>query len=82
MEEVVRVNRFSRGVSRTYLDAEPRTVDLHGGDAVRVLSVLGSWVGVRRPFHLSVFLAAPRVVLPQDPSTNASSHWRAVAAAG
>ena len=35
--------------------------------------VLGYWVGVRRPFHLSLFLTAPRMVLPQDPSTNASS---------
>ena len=26
--------------------------------------------GVRRPFHLSVFLTAPRMALPQDPSTN------------
>ena len=32
--------------------------------------ILGSWVGARRPFHLSVFLAAPRMVLPQDPSTD------------
>ena len=28
-------------------------------------SVLGSWVGVRRLFHISLFLAAPRVVLPK-----------------
>ena len=28
-------------------------------------------MGVRRPFHLSLFLTAPRVVLTQDPSTNA-----------
>ena len=28
-------------------------------------SVLGSWVGVRRLFHLSLFLAAYRVVLPE-----------------
>ena len=34
--------------------------------------VLGSWVGVRRrPFHLSFFLPAPRMVFPQYPSTNA-----------
>ena len=32
-------------------------------------AVLGSWVGVRRPFHISLFLTAPRVVLPQYPST-------------
>ena len=31
--------------------------------------VLGYWVGVRRPFHLSLFLTAPRMVLSQDPST-------------
>ena len=31
------------------------------------VSVLGSWVGVRRPFRLSLFLTAPRMVLPQDP---------------
>ena len=30
-----------------------------------VLSVLGSWVGVRRPFHLPLFLTAPRMVLPK-----------------
>ena len=35
------------------------------------LLVLGSWVGVRHPFHLSLFPTAPRVVLPQDPGTNA-----------
>ena len=28
-------------------------------------SVLGSWVGVRRLFHLSVFLTASRIVLPK-----------------
>ena len=33
-------------------------------------SVLGSWVGVRRLFQLSLFLTAPRMVLPQDPSTD------------
>ena len=33
-------------------------------------SVPGSWVGVRRPFHLSLFLTASRMVLPQDPSTD------------
>ena len=27
-------------------------------------AALGSWVGARRPFHLSLFLAAPRMVLP------------------
>ena len=31
--------------------------------------VLGSWVGIWRPFHLSLFLTAPRMALPQDPST-------------
>ena len=30
-------------------------------------SVLGSWVGVRRLFRLSLFLTASRMVLPQDP---------------
>ena len=34
-----------------------------------IVSVLGYWVGVRRPLHLSSFLTAPRVVLPQDAST-------------
>ena len=29
------------------------------------LLVLGSWVGVRCPFHLSLFLTASRVVLPK-----------------
>ena len=32
-------------------------------------SVLGTCVGVRRFLHLSVFLTASRMVLPQDPST-------------
>ena len=32
--------------------------------------VLGYWVGVRRPVHLSLFLTAPRMVLPQYPSTH------------
>ena len=40
-----------------------------GGWRGRLL-VLGYWVGVRRPFHLSLFLTVPRMVLPQDPSTN------------
>ena len=35
--------------------------------------VLGSWVGVRRIFHLSLFLTASRMVLPQDPSTDVSA---------
>ena len=35
-------------------------------------SVLGSWVGVRHLFHLSLFLTAPRMVLTQDPSTDAA----------
>ena len=39
-----------------------------------VLLVLGSWVGVRRLFHLSLLLTAPRVVLPQDPRTGAPGH--------
>ena len=41
------------------------------GRVCRVLSVLGSWVGVRRPVHLSLFPTAPRMVLPQDNSTDA-----------
>ena len=39
--------------------------------ARRVLLVLGSWVGVRRHFRITLLLTAPRMVLPQDPSTNA-----------
>ena len=38
------------------------------------LLVLGSWVGVRRPFHLSCFLTTSRMVLPQDPSTTSPQH--------
>ena len=34
------------------------------------LLVLGSWVGVRRPFYVSLFLTASRMVLPQDPGTD------------
>ena len=41
-------------------------------DAYFTRSVLGYWVGVRRPFHHSLFLTAPRMVLPQDPSTDHS----------
>ena len=45
---------------------------LRPGDEHQV-STLGSWVGVRRLFHLYLFLTASRMVLPQDPrSTNAS----------
>ena len=33
------------------------------------LLVLGPWVGVWRPFQLSLFLTASRMALPQDPST-------------
>ena len=42
------------------------------------ITVLGSWAGVRRPFHISLFLTAPRVVLPQDPSTGRNGLARAV----
>ncbi len=45
------------------------TVDFIG-IAMGSRTVLGSWVGVRRLFHLSLFLTAYRMVLPQDPSTN------------
>ena len=33
-------------------------------------SVLGSWVGARRPFHLFLLLTASRMDFTQDPSTN------------
>ena len=43
----------------------------HGGRSGQWLRyVLGSWVGVRNVFHLSLFLSASRIVLPQDPSTD------------
>ena len=45
-----------------------------GHEGYGVLLVLGSWVGVRRLFHLSLLLTAPRVVLPQDPRTGAPGH--------
>ena len=38
--------------------------------APQTRSVLGSWVGVWRHYHLCLFPAASRVVLPQDPSTD------------
>ena len=41
-------------------------LQMHSG-TWRVLLVLGYWVGVRRPFRLSLFLAASRMILPQDP---------------
>ena len=37
------------------------------------VAVRGSWVGVRRLFHRSLFLTASRVVLPQGPSTTRES---------
>ena len=50
-------------------------------------SVLGSWVGARRLSHLSLFLTASRMVLPQDPSTglaviSAAHHAHQHSAAG
>ena len=47
--------------------ASPPTVPAAAGHGS---SVLGYWVGVRRPFHLSLFLTASRVALSQDPSTD------------
>ena len=38
--------------------------------------VLGSWEGVRRRVHFSLFLAASRMALPQDPSTNLCRAWQ------
>ena len=46
---------------------------MHGGGCLPPspqLLVLGSWVGARRLFQLSLFLAAPRMALPQDPGTD------------
>ena len=39
--------------------------DFRGVLALALRSVLGSWVGVRHIFHLSVFLTASRMVLPK-----------------
>ena len=39
-------------------------------------AVLGSWVGARRPVRLSLFLAAPRVVLPKILVLTAPSRHR------
>ena len=36
-------------------------------------SVLGSWVGARRLSYRSLFLRAPRMALPRDPSTDMSA---------
>ena len=47
--------------------------------------VLGSSVGVRRLFHLSLFLTAYRMALPRDPSTKKSTtllSWRGEAGGG
>ena len=41
------------------------------GARLRRESELGPWVGAL--FHLSLFLTAPRMVLPQDPSTDYSA---------
>ena len=52
----------------------PQIKASHSGDRVAsydaVALVLGYWEGVRRPFHLSLFITAPLMVLPQDPSTD------------
>ena len=56
--------------STTFLVGEPRGAFVASGGPTRILLVLGYWVGVRRPFHLSLFLTAPRMALPQDPSTH------------
>ena len=37
----------------------------------RIALVLGSWVGIQHSSYLLLFLTAPRMVLPQYPSTNA-----------
>ena len=39
-------------------------------------SVLGSWVGVRRIFHLSLFLTASRMVLPKILVLTCKGLWR------
>ena len=54
---------------RMALPHDPSTDACHASDRGAIL-VLGSWVGVRRPFHLSLSLTASRVALPQDPSTD------------
>ena len=58
--------RASKHASRKGSAAARPTLSPHPS-----LLVLRSWVGVRRPFHLSVFLTASRMVLLQDPSTDA-----------
>ena len=62
----------------TSCDTHSAAVELRARAAQRsretVSLVLGSWAGARRPFHLSLFLAAPRMVLFQDPSTDRHLH--------
>ena len=43
-----------------------------------IRTIIGYWVGVRRPFHLALFFTVPRMVLPQDPSTDLTSAVRRV----
>ena len=59
----------AEGVVAAHVRAHALSVDpdLQIGQTRRVL---GSWAGVQRPFHLSLFLTASRMVLPQDPSTS------------
>ena len=47
----------------------------HGATSSPQLLILGSWAGVRRLFHLPVFLTASRMALPQDPGTTQNVEW-------
>ena len=47
---------------RAFLDAPHSMLVVVGSGRLLVLEY---WVGARRPFHLSLFLTAPRVVLPK-----------------
>ena len=71
------------GTNRTFAAPDPRARGHGGRRPVRgtpgagayalrpdpKLLVLGYWVGVRHPSHVSVFLTTSRMMLPQDAST-------------
>ena len=49
--------------------AAPHALLHDGAPGNQVSTIIGSWVGVRRLSHLSLFLTAYRMGFPQDPST-------------
>ena len=65
-----RLRGQGEGVRTSVHDSNPLDLRIQNKREERVAQLLelGSWVGVRRLFHLSLFLTASRMALPQDPS--------------